>query len=302
MELKRLTHILALADEGNFSRAAERVHLSQPAFSRSIQAAEAELGLKLFDRGTVEASCTPSGAFVVERARRLLQENGRMEREVAMFRERVMGDVAIGSGPFPAATLMPALMQELRTRFPGIRSRVLVNNWRYLIEYLRKEEVDFFVADAREVPPDDDFTVTPIVRQRARFFVRTGHPLSGRRTLTLQDVAQFGLASGRLTALAAAGLRHIMGLTAEQELPIVVECDDIHLVKCITLGTDTVMIGTADIVKDELAAGQLSALEIKGVPKTYAEISVVALRGRSPSPMAEFAVDYLAQLGKQHRD
>src|SRR4051812_39507135 len=90
MDLRRLQHVVALADEGHFGRAAERVHLSQPAFSRSIQAAETELGLKLFDRGTVEALCTPAGRFVVERARGLLQQNQRLEREVAMYRERAV--------------------------------------------------------------------------------------------------------------------------------------------------------------------------------------------------------------------
>ena len=67
MVIKRLKHLVALADERNFSRAAERVHLSQPAFSRSVQSAEAELGLQLFDRGSLEVSCTSAGNFVIER-------------------------------------------------------------------------------------------------------------------------------------------------------------------------------------------------------------------------------------------
>ena len=62
MDLKRLKHITVLAEERNFSRAAERVNLSQPAFSRSVQAAEAELGLRLFDRGGAQVTCTTAGA------------------------------------------------------------------------------------------------------------------------------------------------------------------------------------------------------------------------------------------------
>ena len=88
LDLKRLQHVVALADESNFRRAADRVHLSQPAFSRSIQAAERELALKLFDRGALEARPTPAGAFFVERARALLHQNERLERDIAMFRER----------------------------------------------------------------------------------------------------------------------------------------------------------------------------------------------------------------------
>src|SRR3569623_555404 len=108
MELRRLQHVVVLAEEGNFRRAAERVHLSQPAFSRSIQAAEAEVGLPLFDRGPVEARCTPAGKFFVERARALLLQNGRLDRDMSMFRDREGGEVTFGTGPFPAATLVPS--------------------------------------------------------------------------------------------------------------------------------------------------------------------------------------------------
>jgi DNA-binding transcriptional LysR family regulator len=86
MDLKRLKHVVALADTRNFGRAAVQCHLTQSAFSRSIQAAEEEMGLLLFDRGTVEARCTEAGAFVVERARKLLFENSCLERDVSLYR------------------------------------------------------------------------------------------------------------------------------------------------------------------------------------------------------------------------
>ena len=103
MNIRRLHHLVVLADEGSFRRAAEKVHLSQPAFSRSIQAAEAELGLKLFDRGPLEAKATPAGAFVVERARRLLQQTRNLERDVSLYREHAVGTFGFGCGPFAAA-------------------------------------------------------------------------------------------------------------------------------------------------------------------------------------------------------
>ncbi len=296
MELKRLNHLIALAEEKNFGRAARRVHLSQPAFSRSVQAAEVELKLQLFERGNAEISCTPAGSFVIERARKLLQQSQHLARDVDLYRERVMGDVAFGVSPFPAATLLPQLMIDLRTCYPGVNSRVHVNNCRFLTECLRKEEIDFFVADARDVPGDANFVLTPIGRQRARFYVRTGHPLASRQSVKLMELIPYGLASGRLPEQAEAGLRKLMGCADDESLPIAVECDDVQLVKRITLGTDTVMVGTAGIVREELATGLLQPLEMQGFAKTYAQISVVALRGRSHSPMAEYILDFLGKL------
>jgi DNA-binding transcriptional LysR family regulator len=107
MDLKRLKHLVALAEARNFGRAAVQCHLTQSAFSRSIQAAEEEVGLQLFDRGSVEVSCTDAGAFVVQRARKLLFENSCLERDVSLYRERLIGDLSFGIGPFPAATIVP---------------------------------------------------------------------------------------------------------------------------------------------------------------------------------------------------
>ena len=133
MELKRMAHLVALADARHFGRAAERCHLSQPAFSRSVLAAEDELGLKLFNRETPEITCTDAGAFVVERARKLLFESRCLERDVTMYRERQIGDIAFGVGPYPAATLLLSLLCELRASYPGINTRVEVNNAQYLM-------------------------------------------------------------------------------------------------------------------------------------------------------------------------
>jgi DNA-binding transcriptional LysR family regulator len=143
MELKRMAHLVALADARHFGRAAERCHLSQPAFSRSVLAAEDELGLKLFNRETPEITCTDAGAFVVERARKLLFESRCLERDVNMYRDRQIGDIAFGVGPYPAATLLLSLLCELRASYPGINTRVEVNNAQYLTEHLRSETLDF---------------------------------------------------------------------------------------------------------------------------------------------------------------
>ncbi|HYW56044.1 MAG TPA: LysR family transcriptional regulator [Polaromonas sp.] len=299
MDLKRLNHLIALADERNFGRAATRVNLSQPAFSRSIQAAETEMGLQLFDRGNADIACTPAGAFVVQRARKVVMESRQLEREVDLYRNRMMGDLAFGVGAFPAATFLPQLMIDLRTRFPGVNSRVHVNNWRYLVEHLKKEEIDFFVSDIRDVPRDANFSITPIGRQRGRFYVRAGHPLLQRPVVRIADVSPYGLGTGRLPAQAAEGLLKLLGRSEEDGLPVAVECDDIHLLKRITLATDTVMIGTEIIMRHELATGLMKPLELQGLPRMYAQIGVVALRGRSYSPMAEYAVRFMTELSQE---
>src|SRR6476661_7540542 len=153
-DLKRWSHIVAVAERRSFARAAELVHLSQPALSRSIQAAEAELGLRLFDRGPAGVVATPAGEFVVERARQLIFNSRCLARDVELYANRSLGDTAFGVGPFPAATFLPALLAGVRTDYPGIALRVEISNWQLLLARLRDEDIEFFVAEVRDLPAD----------------------------------------------------------------------------------------------------------------------------------------------------
>jgi DNA-binding transcriptional LysR family regulator len=296
MDLKRLCHVVALADESNFRRAAQTVHLSQPAFSRSIQAAEAELGLTLFERGGTAVRCTPAGTFVVERARRLLAENSRFQRDIDLYRDHEIGELALGFGQFTAARLLPPLLAHLRQRYPRVAVRLQVQSPSYLLAPLKRQELDFFVGDARFAAGDEAFDVRPIGTVAGTFYVREGHPLLSRKTRRMADMAPFGLATGRLPLPVQANLRRLMGIPETDELPIAVECDDILSLKAIIMATDTVMIGTPGLVAQEVASGVLCALRIADQPKSQSHLAIVSLRGRTFSPVALHAAGFLEDL------
>ena len=184
MDLKHLAHLVALADERHFARAAERVHLSQPAFSRSIQALERALGQRLFDRDAGELRPTPAGVFLIERARRLLFDARCLQRDAELYAQSNFGDAALGAGPFPAATLMPRVLPELRRRYPNLRLRVEVGNWAQLLEQLRAERIEFFVADTRSLPQDATLEVQRLGQQPSMSAAATrwsGRPARWRR-------------------------------------------------------------------------------------------------------------------------
>ena len=296
MEIRRLKHLVALADSRNFSRAAQICHLSQPAFSRSIQSAEEELGLQLFNRGSLEVTCTDAGNFVVERARKLVFDSRCLERDVSMYRERLIGDVALGAGPYPAATMVPALLTEMRSRFPGVNVRVEVNNASYLAEHLRAEELDFYLADLRNVPEAADLTINRIGQLSASFYVRAGHPLLNAPSIQGPLLLRYGLASVRIPDPMLLLLAPLMGLPDGSRLPLAVECDDLNLLKSVAMTTDTVLACADAGTVQEVADGRLLRIDVNGLPPFFSDLGVVSLKGRSFSPMAQFAVDALAAL------
>ena len=294
MDLRRWTHVVAVADRRSFVRAAEQVHLSQPALTRSVQAAESELGMRLFDRGTGDVTVTPAGEFVIARARRLIFDSRCLARDAELYRNRGLGDTAFGVGPFPAATFLAPLLARLRREHPGVNLRVEINNWQLLLQRLLEEDIEFFVADTRDLPSHPQVQVDPLRREPGGFYVRAGHPLPRRKPVSLPQIHAHGIASVRLPDEVRALLARLLGGPSEEEAAaLALQCDDLTLLKTVTLQSDVVLAAPHAAVIAELKAHTLRPLEVTGLPVVAARMGVVRLRGRTPSPMASLI---LAQL------
>lgn len=289
MELRHLNHVVALAEERHFARAASRVHLSQPAFSRSIQTIEHNLGMRLFDRENGDVQPTPAGSFLIERARRLLFDARCVQRDVDLYRGGQLGDTAFGVGPFPAATLVQRVLPELRLQHPNVCIRVQVSNWELLMDRLRKEDIEFFVADVRSFPDEAGLIVESLGRQAGRFYVRVDHPLA--RPCTLNELWAYGVAATRLPQGLKAALGQLLGLPKGEEPPLALECDDTQILRSVAIASDTVLATTDAAARPSVEAGSLRALDVKNLPPLFSEMGIVSLRNRTPSPMAQLAIE-----------
>ena len=297
VDLKRLGHLVALADECHFARAAERVHLSQPAFSRSIQAIERDVGMRLFDREVGDIKPTPAGVFLIDRARRLLFDARSLQRDAALYRDSELGDTAFGAGPYPAATIMPRALVELRRRHPGVGLRLELSNWQLLLERLLAEDIEFFVADVRDLPADPKIQVSSLGRQGADLFVRSDHPLAGR-PCSFAEAWRFGIATTRLPGPLNALIARLIGLPTGTLPVLAVQCDDVTLLRTLALSTDTVIAAPAAAVKEDVQKRSLVRLKVGDLPAVYSEMGVVTLLNRTPSPMAQRAMACVQQVAK----
>ncbi len=293
MDLRRWTHVVAVADHRSFVRAAEHVHLSQPALTRSIQAAEAELGMPLFDRGPTAITVTPAGEFVIARARQLVFDSRCLARDVALYRNRQLGDTAFGIGPFPAATFLPGLLARLRREHPQVNLRVEINNWHLLLQRLLEEDIEFFVADIRDLPAHPQVRVDGLRREPGGLYVRAGHPLPRRKPVSLAQVNAYGIASVRMPNDVRALLARLVGAPSADDVKLALECDDIEVLKTVALQSDAVLAAPHAAVAKELAARSLRLLDVTGLPVVGAQMGVVTLRGRTPSPMAALILGLL---------
>lgn len=298
MNLRQLQHLIALADEGRFVAAAERVHLSQAAFSRSIQALEAHFGLQLFDRGAQGAALTQAGRTLVERARALVFDASCLERDAALIRDGGLGEVGFGAGPVPAAVLVPALLGRLRAESPGLVVRVRSGNVESLQTLLHAEAIDFCIADPRLLAADARLALEPVARIHGTLYMRPGHPLAGRRSIRPHELDTYGIGTVSTGAALRLHVARTLGFAGDPVFPIAVECDDLHALARLAQGGDMLALLPDRFVADH--APSLRPLALPGLREPlYADVHAIWLRGRTLSPAAERALRVCRQLAAE---
>lgn len=289
VNLRQLHHLIALADEGRFVAAAEHVHLSQAAFSRSIQALEAHWGLRLFERGPQGAVLTPAGRTLVERARRLVFDADCLARDAKLLRGGLLGDLAFGAGPVPAAVLVPPLLAELRRRAPEVVARVRYGNVDSLRDQLADERIEFFIADPRMLSDTNGLEISPVARIGGALHASAGHPLLQAARVSPADLRRHGLGLVSMSPPLRALVARSLGFKSPDELPVVVECDDLGTLARLAADGDLL----AALPRHLPLADSLGLQPLTGV-KTLGDMTVEAhavwLRGRTLAPAAEMAI------------
>ncbi|WP_341238287.1 LysR family transcriptional regulator [uncultured Limnobacter sp.] len=288
--LHQLEHLLALDETRHFAKAAQKVHLSQPAFSRSIQSLEKQTGLLLFERKGGEIRPTPAGQFLIQRARILVLEAKSLKRDIGLYLQGEVGELVFGVGPFPAVTLAGRVIEKIRLAFPKVSVRIEIDNPANLLALLLKEEIDFFVADTGEINAAPYLNIQPLMRQYGHLYAHAKHPLAGK-THRFEDAWEYGIASVKLPDMLKAGLGQLLGQNSRNLLQLALECDDVNLLHQVALSTNTVVASTELAAKPWLDNGSLVKLEIIDFPPLFSNIAVVNLSSRLQSPAASYAIE-----------
>ena len=289
ISVRRLNHIVALAEEGSFARAAERVHLSQPALSRSVQAIETELGLRLFDRATRGVAVTQAGKQIIERARRVLFEAGCLVRDVELLKTHEAGEVRIGMGPYPAALLLPELLTEFAQSHPHVQIKAELNYAHLMVDMLLKEQLDFLVIDRRVLPDNASLSIKSLPRHDGGWFARPDHPLMKRGPISTSALRDFPLVSVSLPQYMRNSLQRLLKVRSHEKVPIQLECNDVRVLKAYVETSDAVLFATAYVTRRELERKTLAALPLADARRSGLDFSLVALAERTLSPAGEVA-------------
>ena len=300
IDLKRLQHLLFLAEERSFTRAAERANLSQTAFSRSIQALEAGFGLKVFDRDTRSVQLSMAGRQLVERARALLANARDFANEIDSIAKADGGELSIGISLLAVDGALHGVLPLLRQRSPRLSLNIQVGNWQLLQEHLEHERIEFFIARAGSLGQDLRFTVIPLTPQRASIYCRAGHPLVLPEKSAPQSTRLLGYPWAAAVPLhdLADKLRSLLGIAPGTPLPFALTCGNQALLREAMLTSDTLLLTWSAWLQADLRAGAVIDLGERLHPPLPSEAmqldcALVFLAGRTLSPGALRLVDLI---------
>ncbi len=186
-DLRRLQYFVAVAQERNFTRAAERLHVAQPALSRQVRLLEQELGVELLHRTTHEFELTEAGEFLLERGPALLGAAEELWRSVRIYGTGERGQVVVAYGASASYETAPLLLHALAESHPGVAITTVVKLVDEIVAGLRNGSVDLGLV--RCPPKTAGLDARRIRMERQGVLLRRDHRLASSSTLTVGDLA-----------------------------------------------------------------------------------------------------------------
>lgn len=284
MNLHHLRHLLAINEHRSFRKAADALCLTQPALSRSIQALEEELGVKLIDRVGRRNALTAYGDQVVRSAKRVLFEVAELRRNVSLLQEGEIGTVSVGFGPTAAAILMTPFLAEMASRHPKVQVSVSRGSVDLLLHALRNEAVDIIAVDHRALIPAEDLSVEALPPLQGGFLCRADHPLHGHACVDLSLLRRYPVMSTPLSDEISRKLVMELGPEAHPSHLISISSEDIAGMLDIVEATDALFFGIHECARDRMIAKKIKVIEIQPHVERVGQYALVRLAEHSESP------------------
>lgn len=185
MEMHQLRYFVAVSEEENFTRAAERCNVSQPSLSAQIIKLEDELGDRLFNRLGRRVELTSAGRFFEKRARSILMEADNALREIQEGSAEPKGTLRIGVTPTVAPFLLPPVLRDCRTRYPNLSIQVDENMRRSLVDNLVDGNLEVVISSFSG--KISNVSAEPILQESLNLVVPTNHPLADKEDISIKD-------------------------------------------------------------------------------------------------------------------
>jgi DNA-binding transcriptional LysR family regulator len=192
LKTRQLLLLVAIDDERNIHRAADLLHMTQPAASKQLKDLEDMLGVSLFERHPRGMSPTSYGEAMIRHARMALTSLSQAHDDILALKSGLSGQVDIGVIMTPGISALPAAIARIKEHSPLLRIGVHMENSNVLLDRLQRGELDFMVARILEGEDRANLQFEELAAEPVSVIARLGHPLLEKQGLKLTDIAQYG--------------------------------------------------------------------------------------------------------------
>ena len=301
MNRNHLALFRAVAEAGGFSRAADVVHVSQPAISMQVAELEDALGTPLFDRLPRGVRLTDAGTVLLGYAQRIAALEAEAERAMRELRGLERGRLAVGASKTIGGYLLPTVLGEFRRRHPGVELQLVIDNTAAIKTRLVDGTVDLGLIEGA-LPQDEEIRAKVFHEDELIVIAPPGHPLAGNapgrrrpravtgRQLCAQPLILREPGSGTRETL----LRALTAVEAEPREVALTISNTEAIKRAVIAGLGLAVVSRLCVTM-ELAAGALAEVPTRDLKlrRSWYELT---LRGRQPSPSVQAFAALLVKL------
>lgn len=263
MTIRHLRIFTAVAEAGSMSAAARVLFVSQPSVSQAIGELEKEYGVKLFERLSQKLYLTEEGELLLSYSRHILDSIGQLEQ--AMGQAAKGPTLRIGCSVTVGTCLIGGLLDRLEQRMPELETRVVVANSAQIEQAILNNQVDLGIVEGILKSPE--LQITPVCKDELVVVCGSTHPLAREKTVTVQMLSGQSYLSRED---GSAGRNQLEQLLEEQGVQLRRSfCStNTEAIKNALIRGRGIAILSRRMVEQELASGQVVALDIEGVSVT----------------------------------
>lgn len=259
----KLTIFYHTAKHSSTTKAAEELHLSQPAISKSIKELEKELEVTLFEREKGRFVLTPAGKYLLEKSEDLLDKEREIEYGIHQMKNEFSGTLSIGASTTLSQYILPGMLASFRERFPHIRINLISGNTNQIEQEILHRNIQ--LAFIEGTPSEPDIHYMPFLQDEIVLVTSTRHP--SKETITLDELKQLRFVfrengSGTYKIIQQQLAKSNIWI---EELDQQISIGTTEGIKHYLKHSDCYALVSVFSIREELASGKLKIIDIQGL-------------------------------------
>ena len=290
---RRLQVFHAVAKHGSFTRAAEHLHMTQPAVTFQIKQLEEHFDTRLLDRGHGKITLTPAGELVLAYAEKILGLSAELDSRVSELTDDLAGQIKIGTSTTIAAYWLPQVLEGFKRRYPGVLPRVIVGTSKLTEDRVAARDLDIGLIEI--ATEQQSIERRPATRDELLVICSPDHPLAKFEQLTARDLVGHPF----IDRDPGNGIRQIADAffeaagVAGSEITLCAELGSLAAIKQLAAAGLGYAIASERAIRRDVVEGRLAAIRLE--PRIYTPLEVLLPRDKFRSRLITTFADYVCE-------